>query len=198
MSIGILSIIQDVIFTTGLGAVCLLSAYKVIKGQASAADLPTLISYWLQLQLPLNNLGYGYKNIINCFTDAERVLKLLMEEPDIKDKDDAVQLDVENGEIHFDGVNFSYDKSSLALTLADLKFGVLPGQTVALVGESGGGKSTVQRLLYRLYNIRSGIISIDGQNICDVKLDSLRPIIGTVPQVKNPSAHLISGPSAFQ
>ena len=180
----ILNIIQGLIFTSGLAAACLLSAYNVVNGRASASELPTLISYWFQLQQPLNNLGYSYKNIHKAFIDAETILKLLMEELRIKDKEGAVDLVVENDEIDFNHVEFSYDGQSKASTLADLTFCALPGQTVALVGTSGSGKSTVHRLLYRYYDIESGIISIDGQNIRDLKLESLRSSIGIVPQVK--------------
>ena len=107
------------------------------------------------------------------------MLKLLLEKPIIKDKADAKELVVTKGEIKFDHVNFSYDVHSTSRTLKDLTFRVLPGQTVALVGESGGGKSTVLRLLDRLYDIKSGLISIDGQDINEVTVKSLRSIIGS-------------------
>ena len=183
-SYSLLNLVQGVIFTTALAALLFLFAYNVVHDRASAADVGKLISYWLQLQQPLNNLGYSYKGIHDAFIDAERVLKILLEEPSIKDRVDAVDLAVDKGEIKFDHVDFSYNSQSNQLTLADLTFTALPGQTVALVGQSGGGKSTVQRLTFRFYDIESGTISVDGQDIRDVRIRSLRSCIGIVPQVK--------------
>jgi len=181
---GLLNILQGVIFATALTALLFLSGYDVVNGRASAADVPTLISYWFQLQQPLNNLGYSYKSLHDSFIDAERVSKILLEEPSIKDRADPVDLVVDKGEIKFDHVDFSYSFQSKELTLADLTFTALPGQTVALVGQSGGGKSTVQRLIFRFYDRKSGTISIDGQDIRDVTIRSLRNCVGIVPQVK--------------
>jgi len=160
------------------------SAHKIVVGQGSPSDLPTLVTYWLQLQLPLNILGYSYKYIHTIFVDAERVLKLLSEKPTIEDRPDAKEIVIMRGEINFDHVDFSYDVHGGSSTLEKLTFWVLPGQTVAIVGESGGGKSTVFRLLYRFYDIRSGLISIDGQDISKVTVKSLRSSIGIIPQVK--------------
>jgi len=165
----------------------------VVHGKASSAGFPTLILYWLQLQQPMNYLGYSYKNIHNSIIDAEKVLKLLMEKSSIKDKEKAVELILDKGEIKFDHVDFTYDVRRETLTLTDITFCVPPGKMVALVGRSGGGKSTVQRLLYRFYDSKSGTISIDDQNIRDVKLQSLRSSIGIVPQVKDSLIYLTSG-----
>ena len=177
---------QGVIFTVGLGVELVLSAYQAIYHQGSPSDISTLIYFWIQLQSPLNILGYSFNYLHSSFIEAERMLKLLLEKPVIKDKADAKELVVTRGEIEFDHVNFSYDIHSTSMTLKDLTFRVLPGQTVALVGGSGVGKSTVLRLLDRLYNIKSGLISIDGQDINEVTVKSLRSIIGIVPQVIAP------------
>jgi ABC-type transport system involved in Fe-S cluster assembly fused permease/ATPase subunit len=133
-----------------------------------------------QLQAPLNFLGMYYRSIQSTLVDAERMLELFTQEPTIKDKEDAVDLVVTEGEIRFDHVTFSYDVRREALK--DFTFRAPPGRTVALVGESGGGKSTVLRLLFRFYEANSGGISIDGQDLRDVKLQSLRKNIGIVPQ----------------
>ena len=109
------------------------------------------------------------------------MLELFTQEPTVKDKPDAKDLVVTEGEIRFDRVDFSYDVRREALK--DFTFRAPPGRTVALVGESGGGKSTVFRLLFRFYDVGSGSITIDGQDLRDVKLNSLRRNIGIVPQV---------------
>src|SRR5439155_19765968 len=113
--------------------------------------------------------------------DAERKLELFNQEPTIKDKPNAKDLVVDEGEIRFEHVNFSYDAQRDALK--DLTFRAPPGRTVALVGESGGGKSTILRLLFRFYDVNSGSILIDGHDLRDIKLQSLRKNIGIVPQV---------------
>ena len=142
-----------------------------------------------QLQAPLNFLGMYYRSIQSTLVDAERMLELFTQEPSVKDKPDATDLCVREGEIRFDHVNFSYDKRRAALK--DLSFVAPPGRTVALVGESGGGKSTILRLLFRFYDVDEGGISIDGQDLRDVKLHSLRRNIGIVPQVPAPKfSHL--------
>jgi ABC-type transport system involved in Fe-S cluster assembly fused permease/ATPase subunit len=165
---------------------------RVIRGQTSVADVSSFWSYWFQLQQPLNNLGYSYRNIHNSFIDSERVLKLLMKKPSITDKIGAKALVVTDGEIKFEHVDFSYDIRRKTLT--DLTFCAAPGKTVALVGESGSGKSTVQRLLLRFFDVNPpGIIYIDGQGIGDVTIWSLRNSIGIVPQVYISSENLMLG-----
>jgi ABC-type transport system involved in Fe-S cluster assembly fused permease/ATPase subunit len=109
------------------------------------------------------------------------MLELFTQEPSVKDKENATDLIVTEGEIKFNHVNFSYDVRREALK--DFTFSAPPGRTVALVGESGGGKSTVLRLLFRFYDVGSGSITVDGQDLRDVKLNSLRRNIGIVPQV---------------
>ena len=165
----------------GLLAACLLSAYRVSSSRATVGNFVTLLTYMAQLQAPLNFLGMYYRSIQSTLVDAERMLELFTQEPTIKDKPNAKELVVNEGEIRFDHVNFSYDIRREALK--DLTFRAPPGRTVALVGESGGGKSTILRLLFRFYDVNGGGISIDGQDLRDVKLESLRKNIGIVPQV---------------
>lgn len=175
-----MNITQGFIFIIGLLAACLLSAYRVSQSRATVGNFVTLLTYMAQLQAPLNFLGMYYRSIQSTLVDAERMLELFTQEPTIKDKEDAVDLVVTEGEIRFDHVTFSYDVRREALK--DFTFRAPPGRTVALVGESGGGKSTVLRLLFRFYEANSGGISIDGQDLRDVKLQSLRKNIGIVPQ----------------
>lgn len=113
-------------------------------------------------------------------TDSERLLQLLTTKPSITDAADAKELEVKKGEVSFNHVEFAYDPRRP--TLKDVDFTVKPGQTVALVGETGGGKSTILKLLYRYYDIQAGAIQIDGQDIREVTLDSLREAFGMVPQ----------------
>jgi ABC-type transport system involved in Fe-S cluster assembly fused permease/ATPase subunit len=176
-----MNITQGFIFIMGLLAATLLSAYRVSQSRATVGNFVTLLTYMAQLQAPLNFLGMYYRSIQSTLVDAERMLELFTQEPTIKDKPDAKDLVVSEGEIRFDHVNFSYDKRREALK--DLGFVAPPGRTVALVGESGGGKSTILRLLFRFYDVDEGGISIDGQDLRDVKLHSLRKNIGIVPQV---------------
>lgn len=168
----------------GLAAILAIYVYQNGLGKASARGGAILLSYWSQLQQPLHNLVYSYKNIHNSFIDVEKVLKLLKKKPSVEDKKDASALIIEEGKINFNKVDFSYDIHGTALTLTDVTFSANPGEMVALVGRSGAGKSTILRLVYRLYDIENGVISIDGQNIRDVTLQSLRSVIGIVPQVK--------------
>src|SRR5271170_2246645 len=176
-----MNITQGFIFIMGLLAATLLSAYRVSQSRATVGNFVTLLTYMAQLQAPLNFLGMYYRSIQSTLVDAERMLELFTQEPTIKDKPDAKDLVVSDGEIRFEHVNFSYDKRREALK--DLGFVAPPGRTVALVGESGGGKSTILRLLFRFYDVDEGGISIDGQDLRDVKLHSLRKNIGIVPQV---------------
>jgi ABC-type multidrug transport system fused ATPase/permease subunit len=113
--------------------------------------------------------------------DAEQLLELFQTKPSVKDKETAMELHLKDGRIDFEGVSFSYDPRKP--TIKNASFHVAPGQTVALVGETGGGKSTLLKLLFRFYDVNSGCIKIDGQDIRDVSLLSLRENIGVVPQV---------------
>jgi len=148
----------------------------------------------------LNNLGYIYRSVNQSLVDTERLLKLLNEPTEVEDTPGAPDLIVEDGEIEFgqqfrlphnvvilirfdaDNVSFSYDNRTTALN--SVSFKVPKGSSVALVGESGAGKSTILRLLYRFYDLKEGegSILIDGRNIKDVTQRSLRKAIGVVPQ----------------
>jgi ATP-binding cassette, subfamily B, vacuolar membrane transporter HMT1/ACLQ len=176
-----MNITQGFIFIMGLLAACLLSAYRVSQSRNTVGNFVTLLTYMAQLQAPLNFLGMYYRSIQSTLVDAERMLELFNQEPTVKDKPDAVDLVVNEGEIRFDHVRFAYDVRREALK--DLTFCAPAGKTVALVGESGGGKTTILRLLFRFYDVKSGGISIDGQDLRDVKLQTLRQNIGIVPQV---------------
>lgn len=119
--------------------------------------------------------------------DAERVLEILSMKPTVANKKNAKQLEVKKGRVIFDDVHFAYDERKPALKGLSLQ--AKPGSTVAFVGETGGGKSTILRLLFRFYDVKKGSIEIDGQDIRDVTLESLRDAIGVVPQVCLPREH---------
>ncbi|KTW25696.1 hypothetical protein T552_03308 [Pneumocystis carinii B80] len=179
-SLNLLNVVQNIIYTAGLLSITSLSAYKVIKNLTSVGDFVSLLTYMTQLQGPLNYFGSLYRSIQSSLVDAERMLELFSEESAVSDNPDAIDIKITQGEVMFDNVNFSYNKRKNALNA--LSFHAKPGASIALVGESGSGKTTIFRCLFKFFNIDSGTITIDGQNIHNVKLNSLRKNIGIVPQ----------------
>jgi ATP-binding cassette subfamily B protein len=134
----------------------------------------------LQLSVPLNFIGFVYREIRQGLTDIEQMFDLLEVQAEVKDAPDAVPLDIGHGAISFRDVHFAYDAARPILK--GISFDVPAGKTVAVVGPSGAGKSTLSRLLYRFYDIQSGSITVDGQDIRNVTQKSLRTAIGMVPQ----------------
>ncbi|KAI0058695.1 hypothetical protein BV25DRAFT_1901938 [Artomyces pyxidatus] len=182
VSMNLLNLVQNFIITVGLLVGSLIVAQRVVRGQLYPSDFVFFITYLAQLYGPLNSLGYIYRSINQSLVDTERLLQLLHEPTDINDKPNAPDLIVTDGEIEFENVNFTYDGRQAALK--GVSFKVPKGGSVALVGESGAGKSTILRLLYRFYDLKEGDgrILVDGQDIRDVKQASLRKAIGVVPQ----------------
>ena len=180
ISLNILNISQNLVFILGLLIVSLIAAYQVTIGKREVGDFVTLISYMNQLQAPLNFFASFYRSVQSSMIGGERLLELFKEKPTVVDEFGARLLPSCEGEIRFQNVKFSYDKRKPALQ--DLTFTCNPGTTTAVVGESGGGKSTIFRLLYRFYNIDNGSIQIDGNDIKDVTIQSLRTHVGVVPQ----------------
>lgn len=171
---------QALILTLGLLGALWLGVYQVAYGGQSVGKFTTLLVYWAQLQSPLTFFSTMYKSISYALMDAERLLELFQTKPTIVDLPDALPLKLGKGVVKFDHVSFAYDKRKPTLT--DVSFVVPAGKTVALVGETGGGKSTILKLMDRFYEVDSGCISIDDQDIRHVTLDSLREKIGVVPQ----------------
>ncbi|KAJ7287359.1 mitochondrial half-size ABC transporter [Mycena rebaudengoi] len=182
VSLNILNLVQNFIISTGLLVGSMIVALRVTTGQSKPSDFVIFITYLAQLYGPLNQLGYIYRYVNQSLVDTEKLLKLLNEPTEVNDKEDAPPLAIEAGEIEFDNVSFSYDKRTTALD--GVSFKIPKGSSVALVGESGAGKSTILRLLYRFYDLPEGggRILIDGQDIRDVTQKSLRSAIGVVPQ----------------
>ena len=179
-SLNIMNVSQNLVFTLGLMVTCFIAAYQVTTGQRKVGAFVTLLTYMAQLQQPLNFFGTFYRSIQSAMINSERMLELFKERPTVVDSPTAEELPSCQGEIRFDDVKFSYDPRRPALD--GLSFTCAPGTTTALVGESGGGKSTVFRLLFRFYNLNGGSIQVDGHDVNEITIDSLRRHIGVVPQ----------------
>ncbi|XP_062312741.1 ATP-binding cassette sub-family B member 6 isoform X2 [Osmerus eperlanus] len=179
-SLALLNQTQNLIIGCGLLAGSLLCAHLVSQKTFQVGDYVLFGTYIIQLYTPLNWFGTYYRLIQSSFIDMENMFKLLTEEKEVKDDVDAAELVLTSGQVDFDRVCFSYSEGSLILH--DVSFTVLPGQTLALVGQSGSGKSTILRLLFRFYDLQAGSIHIDGQDISKVSQSSLRSYIGVVPQ----------------
>lgn len=179
-SLNLLNMVQNLTLSVGTLLMLFVVAYDVHKGYATSSDFVLFISYLAQIHQPLNMLSTLYRVIQTSLVDTDKLIALLQEEKDIRDQSDARELEVRDGVIEFRDVKFSYDGKVDALK--GLSFTVKPKSHVALVGESGAGKSSILRLLYRFYDPTSGQILIDGQNIRSVTQSSLRKAIGVVPQ----------------
>jgi ATP-binding cassette subfamily B protein len=180
ISLAMLNIGQAGIISIGLVAINAMAALGVIAGTMTVGDFVLVNAYLMQLYMPLNFLGFVYRQIRQSLTDMDAMFGLLKVDREVADKPDASALAVTGGEIVFDGVNFGYDERRPILR--DVNFTVPPGKTVAIVGPSGAGKSTVSRILFRFYDVTEGAVRIDGQDIRDVSQESLRACIGIVPQ----------------
>lgn len=180
LSLTFMNTCQNTVFMLGLLITCFVAAFQVSTGQRPVGQFVSLLTYMAQLQGPLNFFGTFYRSIQSSMINSERMLELFREQPTVVDKPTATPLLECNGNITFDNVEFSYDSRKPALN--GLTFNCKPGTTTALVGESGGGKSTVFRLIFRFYNTERGRILIDGNDVEDVTIDSLRQHIGVVPQ----------------
>ncbi|MFT4561088.1 MAG: ABC-type transport system involved in Fe-S cluster assembly fused permease/ATPase subunit [Gammaproteobacteria bacterium] len=179
-SLALLNIGQAVIIGVGLTIVMAMAGNGVISGEFTVGDFVLVSTYLIQLYLPLNFLGFVYREIKQSLTDMQAMFTLLEVDAEIKDAPGALPLPPGNGEVVFDKVCFSYDKRRTILH--DVSFTVPAGHKIAIVGSSGAGKSTISRLLFRFYDVDSGDITIDGQNIRDVQQHSIRGAIGVVPQ----------------
>ncbi|HVU21160.1 MAG TPA: ABC transporter ATP-binding protein/permease [Rhizomicrobium sp.] len=180
ISLSVLNTGQALIMAIGLGSVMALAAMGIKAGQFSVGTLVAANAILVQLYIPLNLLGTVYREITQALVDMEAMFRLLNQPREVRDKPGAPPLVVTRGEIRFDNVVFSYEPERTVLK--GISFTVPAGKTVAVVGPSGAGKSTISRILYRFYDIKSGSVTIDGQDIRDVTQESLRAVIGIVPQ----------------
>jgi ABC-type transport system involved in Fe-S cluster assembly fused permease/ATPase subunit len=179
-SLAVLNSGQAVLFSIGLAIVMVMAAMDVSAGRLTVGNFVMVNALMIQLYLPLNFMGSVYRDIKQGLIDVEEMFKLLTVPTDITDRPGAPPLVVRRSEIEFDNVRFHYDRERPILR--GVSFRVPAGKTVAIVGPSGAGKSTVSRLLYRFYDVSSGTIRIDGQDIAQVTQASLRAAIGMVPQ----------------
>ena len=171
---------QGLIISISLISIMLLSAHKVINQELTLGDFALLNIYLMQLFQPLLILGFAYREIKRSLVEMEHMFGLLDEPIEIQDAENACPCAIQKGEIVFDKVNFSYNPDRQILK--DVSFTVPAGKKVAIVGSSGSGKSTIGRLLYRFYDVRSGSIRLDGVDIKKVTQRSLQKSIGVVPQ----------------
>uniref|UniRef100_A0A336KJI7 ATP-binding cassette sub-family B member 6 n=1 Tax=Culicoides sonorensis TaxID=179676 RepID=A0A336KJI7_CULSO len=181
VTLNILNTVQNIIVCVGLLAGSLLCAWMVYAQKGlTVGDYVLFSSYLIQLYVPLNWFGTFYRAIQKNFVDMENMFDLLKEEQEILDPPGAPNLNIVRGSVDFSNVTFGYTPERFVLK--NVSFTVPAGKTVALVGPSGAGKSTIIRLLFRFYDVDSGAIMIDGQNIKTVTQQSLRKSIGVVPQ----------------
>jgi ATP-binding cassette subfamily B protein len=171
---------QGLIIAIGLTIMMVMAADGVASGALTIGDFVMVNAFLIQIYIPLNFLGSVYRDLNHSLVDMERMFDLLEIEPDVVEKPDAGKLDLSAGKIRFENVSFSFNPEKP--TLSDINFEVPGGGMLAVVGPSGAGKSTLARLLLRFYDPDSGSISIDDQNIRDLSLQSLRAVMGVVPQ----------------
>ncbi|MDP2782753.1 ABC transporter ATP-binding protein/permease [Devosia sp.] len=179
-SLGFLNFGQAVIFYGGFLIIAIMAINGVMAGTLTLGDFVLLNTFLMQIYRPLNFIGFVYRELRQGLTDIEEMFKLLDQSPEIEDKPDAKPLVVTGPVIRFDNVTFHYDPDRAILK--GVSFEVPAGKTVAIVGPTGAGKSTISRLLYRFYDVTGGAITIDGQDLRDVTQESLRSAIGMVPQ----------------
>ncbi|GIZ52876.1 ABCB family ABC transporter ATP-binding protein/permease [Noviherbaspirillum aridicola] len=179
-SLSLLNTGQSAIIAVAVTLIMWRATKGVIDGTMSLGDLVLVNAFMIQLYIPLNFLGVLYREIKQSLADMERLFKLLDQHREVADAPDAKPLVVSGGEVRFEHVDFSYEAKRQILF--DVDFTIRPGTTTAVVGHSGSGKSTLSRLLFRFYDVQSGRIAIDGQDIRKVTQESLRRTIGIVPQ----------------
>ncbi len=180
MSLALLNVGQGIIIASGLTVIMVMAGNGVAAGTMTLGDFVLVNAFLIQLYIPLNFLGTIFREVKHCLTDMEKMFGLLTIEREIADRPTARPLRVEHARVSFDNVTFAYGPERPILRGVDID--IEGGQKVAVVGASGAGKSTLARLLFRFYDVGDGRITIDGQDIRDVQLATLRAAIGIVPQ----------------
>ncbi|HXQ66767.1 MAG TPA: ABC transporter ATP-binding protein/permease [Alphaproteobacteria bacterium] len=180
VTLSLLNVGQAAIIAVGLTVIMVMAGAGVVAGRMTIGDFVLVNTYLIQLYIPLNFLGFVYREMRQSLIDMEAMFRLLKIEAEIEDAPDAKPLQPRGGEVVFDHVFFGYD--ARRPILKDVSFTVPPGRTVAIVGPSGAGKSTISRLLFRFYEVSGGRLLVDGQDVRRVTQASLRAAIGIVPQ----------------
>ena len=171
---------QAIIISVSMTAMLGLAAYQVTYGHMTLGDFVLINAFMMQLFIPLNFLGFIYREVKGSLANIEHMFGLLLKTPKVKDKDNATELTINGGQVEFSNVSFAYDEKRPIIK--NISFSIKPGQKVAVVGESGSGKSTLVKLLFRFYDVNQGEITIDNQAVDQVSQHSLRKNIGIVPQ----------------
>ncbi|MDO6480930.1 ABCB family ABC transporter ATP-binding protein/permease [Shimia thalassica] len=179
-SLAFLNFGQSMLITCGLVGVMVLAALGVQSGQLTVGDFVMVNAYMIQITVPLNFLGTVYREIRQSLVDMGEMFDLLEQPEEVTTKDGAPDLKIDKGEITLENVWFGYDAERNILK--DVSLTVPAGKTVAIVGSTGSGKSTIGRLLFRFYDVQKGALKIDGQDVRDVTQTSLHATIGVVPQ----------------
>lgn len=179
-SLSFLNFGQSFLITSGLVAVMVMAAVGVQNGNLSVGDFVMVNAYMIQITMPLNFLGSVYREIRQAMIDMSEMFTLLGQPAEITDKPGAKPLAVSGGTIALKDVSFGYEAERPILRGVDIE--VPAGKTIAIVGSSGSGKSTIGRLLFRFYDVNGGALTIDGQDVRDVTQESLHQQIGVVPQ----------------
>jgi len=180
LSLTLLNVGQGLIITLGLVAVLGMAGQGVVDGRFTIGDFVLVNSLLIQIYMPLNFLGFVYREIKQSLVDMEKMFGIIGTHSDVTDGADATALEVKGGHVRFEGVTFHYNEARPILKGID--FEVPAGTTTAIVGASGAGKSTISRILFRFYDVTGGHVLIDGQDIASVTQKSLRENIGVVPQ----------------
>lgn len=178
--IGWLSPLMHIIVSCGIGAVIGLGSYLIVQGKLTAGQFVSFITALIMLYTPIKGLGNNAKSMTTCLCAMERVVSKLDKKSGIIDKPDAINFPDFKDKITFEDINFEYKKDKPVLK--NISFEVPKGETIALVGNSGGGKTTIVNLLPRFYKLKKGAIKIDGISINDIKLNDLRAHIAIVFQ----------------
>lgn len=179
-SMSLLNFGQSAIIAVGVTIIMFFASSQVVEDRMSIGDLVMVNAFMLQLFIPLGALGMIYRQFKYTLADMDLVFKLLSQTPEIQDSKMAKVLDIDKGEVRFNNVHFGYQEDRKILKGID--FTVPAGKTVAVVGHSGAGKSTLARLLFRFYDVSEGQVLIDGVDVKAVTQNSLRKLIGIVPQ----------------
>ena len=179
-ALSMLHIAQNAIVACGVAAILLLAGQTVATGHMTIGDLILVNAYVIQLCLPLNSLGFAFRHAREAIDDAGHLFALMDEKPEIQDERDRRELEITRGGIRFEHVGFAYEPNRPILE--DISFEIPSGSTIAVVGGSGSGRSTLAQLLFRFYDVTAGRLRIDGQDVRDVSQRSLRAAIGIVQQ----------------